>query len=398
MWNLSKEVKEKFLKCNTLPIPESDEDWENALIEAKEEGEDLSARLKQELEEVKKELLEVLPNRFVFYVENGTLNQPTLPISVREDYLQWVQEACKEFEQILDAAYEQTQQSVTYLPTTVQDVFAESLHDSTIERIDREGDSLHLYINTDGGFSSKSLIHFTFQNVTTEETDEPIQFGQWFIYYELQKTDVGFAFRVLFECPDAEWTITMKNMDAQYYYRPVAYATLSDEGKIDETSLAEYVAQLNPDYRYWLITPDVKCDIKALSETMTLENGNIEFGQNEMVITVGNERFTYDLGENNPIKFIYTDVYEDPYEQFNEPVPTVDIEEAALSDELELQVRAWNTMYANPKELAEIINRVLSQIEVTEENEMIVSVYVSHFYKEGILTEAVVKKHHKLID
>ena len=363
MWNLSKEIKEKFLKCTSLPIHESDEDWENALREAKEEGEDLIARLKEELEESKMELLAILPDRFIPYVENGTLNQPTLPKTVREDYLQWVQEAYKEFEQILDAAYENTQQSVTFLSPAVQDVFAESLHDSTIERIEREGDSLHLYINTDGGFSSKSHVHFTFQNVTAEESDEPIQIGQWLIYYELQKTVDGFAFRVLFDCPDSEWTITMKSMDAEYYYRPGFFTTLSDEGKIEETSLADYVAQLNPDYRYWLITPHVTCAIKALSENMTIENGKIEFGQNEMVVTLGNERFTYDLEEYNPIKFIYTDVYEDPYAHFSEPVPMEEIEAAAISDELELQVRAWNTMYANPEELADIINRVLSKIE-----------------------------------
>ncbi|WP_078379843.1 DUF4085 family protein [Sutcliffiella halmapala] len=99
----------------------------------------------------------------------------------------------------------------------MQDVFTQSLHDATIERIERSENILHLYINTDGGFSSKSLIHFTFQHVTTEETDEPLQVGQWLIYYELQKTDSGFAFRVLFECPEAEWTIAMKRLEAKYY-------------------------------------------------------------------------------------------------------------------------------------------------------------------------------------
>ncbi|SDM56008.1 DUF4085 family protein [Bacillus sp. OK048] len=398
MWNLSKEVKEKFLKCTTLPIHESDEDWEYALRDAKEEGEDLIARLKEELEEVKDELLRILPNRFIHYVDNGTLNQPTLPKTVREDYLQWVQEAYKKFEQILDAAYENTKQSVTFLSSAVQDVFAESLHDSTIERIEREGDTLHLYINTDGGFSSKSHVHFIFQNVKAEQVDEPIQVGQWLIYYELQKTVDGFAFRVLFDCPDSEWTITLKSMDAEYYYRPVTYATMNDEGKVEETSFADYVSQLNPDYRYWLITPHVTCAIKTLSENMTLENGKIEFGQNEMVVITGNERFTYKLEEYNPIKFIYTDVYEDPYAHFSEPVPREEIEAAAFSDELELQVRAWNTMYANPEELAEIINRVLSKMEITDENEMIVSVYANHFYKRGILTEEVVELYHKFID
>ena len=272
------------------------------------------------------------------------------------------------------------------------------MHDSTIERIEREGDTLHLYVNTDGGFSSKSLIHFVFKGVKSEVTDVPIQVGQWFIYDELQKTDDGFAFRVLFECPESQWTIAMKELDAQYFYRPKEFTILRDEDKLEDTSITEYIATLNSEYRYWFITPHVECAILSLSENIVIENGSIEFESNEMVVTVGNERFTYDLNEYNPIQFIYTDMYEDPYAHFNEPVPIEELEAAALNDDLELQVRAWNTLYANPKELADIINHVLWKMEITEENEMILSVYASHFYKEEILTEAVIEKFRTLID
>ncbi|MEC1523796.1 DUF4085 family protein [Neobacillus niacini] len=398
MWNLTKEAKEKFSKCHLLPIHESDDDWKMAITEAKAEGEDLIARLNEELEEVKEELLLVLPSRFIPYVEDGTLNQPTLPKNVRENYLQWMQDSAKEFEQTLDAAYEQTQQAVAYLPMAVQDVFAESLHDAIIERIEREGNTLHLYINTDSGFSTKFHIHLIFKDVIIEESDDLLQLGQWLIYYELQKTDAGFAFRVLFDCPEAEWTITMKGMDAQYYYRPMVYTRLRDEEKLEETSLAEYVSLLNPDYRYWLITPHLKSSINTFTDNLILNKGNFKLGQNEMVVSVENQRFIYDLTEYNPIQFIYTDVYEYPYAHFNEPVPTEQIEAAALGNDLELQVRAWNTMYANPKALADIINRVLWKIQITEENEMMVSVYASHFYKSEILIEAVLERYRNLID
>lgn len=393
MWNLSKEVKESYTKYNLLPIHETDQDWETALREAKEEGEDLIGQLKGELEDVKEELLDVLPSRFIQYVENGTLNQPTLPKTVREDYLQWMRTKDKEFEEILDAAYKQTQEAVTYLPTEVQNIFEESLHDSTIQRIERTNHTLHLYINTDGGFSSKSLIHFIFQNVLDEVSDEPLQVGQWLIYNELKKTEDGFAFRVLFDCPDAEWTIKMKNLDAKYYYRPLTYTKLSDEGALDEISFAEYVAQLNRKHHYWLITPHLTCEIRSFSENIHLENGKLEFRENEFVVTNGKSSFVYQLDEYNPVHFIYTDVYEDPYGHLNEQVPTDKIEAAIFSDELELQVRAWNTLYANAEELADIINQVLSKMTITEENEMMLHAYTSHFYKEGILTEPNIKKY-----
>lgn len=398
MWNISKEAKEKFRKYNLLPIHESDHDWELALREAKEEGDDLFTYLKEELNEVKEELLHVLPSRFIPYLENDTLNQPTLPKTIREDYLQWMREAGREFEQVLDAAFEQTKQAIPFLSTAVQDVFAESLHDSTIERIEREGDTLHLYVNTDGGFSSKSLIHFIFKGVKSEVTDEPIEVGQWIIYDELQKTADGFAFRVLFDCPESQWTISMKGLDTQYYYRPKEFTILGDNEKLKDTSITDYITTLNSEYRYWFITPHIECSILSLSENFVIENGSIEMGSNEMVVTVGNERFSYDLNEYNPIQFIYTDIYEDPYAHFNEPVPIEELEAAALTDDLELQVRAWNTLYANPKELADMINHVLWKMEITEENEMMLSVYTSHFYKEEILTEAVIEKFRALID
>jgi hypothetical protein len=397
MWNISKEVKDEFLKHNLLPIHETDEEWVMTLRAAQEEGEDLTTRLKEELAEVKEQLLHVLPSRFLPYLQDGTLNQPSLPIAVRMDYLKWVNDGCKKFEKALDAAYENTKNALAFLPATVLDVFEESLHDSTIARIEREQDVLHLYVDTDGGFSSKALIHFTFKGVSSEETVVPIQVGQWFIYDELQKTDDGFAFRVLFEAPESQWTITMKEMDAEYFFRPMDYTRLRDEEKLQDTSLEEYMEGLNPEHRYWFITPDDVYRIQSFSGKIDIENGSISFNDYETVVITEKDRYVYPLNVYNPINFIYTDKYEDPYAQLSEPLPSEEIEAAILSDDLELQVRAWNTMYTNPHELADIINRVLKKLTITEENEMMVSIYVNQFYQEEILSEEVIEQYQKLI-
>lgn len=309
-----------------------------------------------------------------------------------------MKESDEQFDKVLEAASERTNQALSFCPVTVQEIFSESLHDSTIERIEREQNTLHLYVNTDGGFSSKALIHFSFNGVISEETDEPLQLGQWFIYDELQKTDHGFAFRVLFECPESQWTIEVKDLDARYFYHPAEYTRLRDEEKLDYMSMTEYTARLNPDYLYWFITPDVECVIQSISGNMLIENGSIDFQENEMIVTVGREHYSYHLNEYNPISFIYTNVYEDPYEHLNEPVPSEDLVKAALSNDLELQVRAWNTMYANPHELVESINQVLSKLELKEENELMLSVYAGHFHKEGILNETIIKKYRNILD
>ena len=139
MWNISKETKVKFRKYNLLPIHESDHDWELALKEAKEEGEDLFTRLKEELDEVKEELLHVLPSRFIPYLENDTLNQPTLPKTIREDYLQWMREAGREFEQVLDAAFERTKQAIPFLSTAVQDVLRKACMTQQLSELNVKG-------------------------------------------------------------------------------------------------------------------------------------------------------------------------------------------------------------------------------------------------------------------
>lgn len=387
MWNISTEAKERFAQNNLLPIHESEEDWENAIREAKEEDEDLFATLKEELDEVREQLKHVLPNRFIPYLENDTLNHPSLPKAVREDYLEWMRKGDQEFEQILEAASENTQHAIPFLSAEAQEVFNESFHDSTIERMDRDGDSLHVYINTDGGFSSKALMHLIFKGILSEETDVPLQVGQWFIYDELQKTDDGFAFRVLFECPDSQWTISASEIDARYFYRPKQFTLLQDKDQLENMSLDEYVSMLDTEYSYWFITPDAEFKVHLQSGAFVIENGTLEMNENEMIVIAGNEKFTYDLDEYSPLQFIYTNIYESPYEHLKKPVPADELEAAALSDDLEMQVRAWNTLYSNPEEFVDIIHSILMKVEITEENEMMLHVYVRHFDKTGVLTE-----------
>lgn len=396
MWNVTKEARERFEKCNLLPIHESDEEWETVIREAKEEGEDLAASLREELEEVKEELLDILPSRFIPYVLDGSLNQPTLPKAVRMDYVQWMQEADKEFEDILDAASENTEQAITCLSNSVQSVLEESLHDTVIERIVREGETIHLYLNTDGGFSTKSLIHLIFEGVKREVSDTSIQVEQWLIYYELQKRGEGFAFRALFDSPQAEWTITMENMEAEYYYRPKEYRHLREEEQLEEITLLEYIAMLDQDHSYWFITPHIECSITSLSEGMAIEGGTVEIEKEQVVVTVGGKQYTYD---NEAMKgYIYTDNDEEILHRYEEPLPFDEIESAVLGSDIERQVQAWNTMYANPEALRDLINHVLAKVKMTDENEMMIEVYVNHFYHEGILTEAVTALYQDLLD
>ncbi|AJD89592.1 hypothetical protein JMA_02750 [Jeotgalibacillus malaysiensis] len=368
-WNINKESKELFRRQTLLPIPESAEEWEMIMEEADEEGCDLQKVHASELSEVREELGSVLPERFIPYLENGLLNQPELPDEVRNDYLKWIHESTTHFEEKLDAAYENKKEAAAFLSTEAADVFTDSLHDGILQRIERKADLLKLSIDLESGFSQKALIILTFKEIFSEVSDEPLQEGHWMVYDELLKTKDGFALRVLFDTPENQWTIHMKDIEARCFFRPQAYVKLKDEEKLETLSVSDYLTLLNPDHQYRFISSSIDESI-SLADSLRLDAHHTE----------------------HPAHCIYTDVYEDPYEHFHEEMPAEQIESAALSNEIELQVQAWNTLYQKPQEFKTMINHLLSQIELTEENEMWISVYAQHFYNEGVLNEEIVKQ------
>ncbi|KIL53502.1 hypothetical protein KP77_04780 [Jeotgalibacillus alimentarius] len=374
-WNIDKTAKELFRRQTLLPIPESDDEWHMLSREGEEEGITRREMHASELNEVNEELKTVLPERFIPYLENGQLNQPELPDDVRKDYLRWIRESEITFEQKLDAAYENKKNAAAFLTAEAADVFTDTLHDGVIQRIERADDTLRVSIDLDSGFSQKSLIILTFKGIVSEEADEPLQTGQWYIYDELQKGEDEFALRVLFESPESQWTLRFTEVEAECFFRPKEYVKLRDEEKLDGLSIHEYLGLLNENQHYRYISP-------LANESISLTDGlEPEFTE-----------------QDNPIRYIYTDIFEDPYAHVHEPMPSEQIEPALLSDDIELQVQAWNTLYQNPQSLAAVINRLLQKLELTDENEMVISIYVQHFYDHDVLDQENIRKFQSLID
>ncbi|MFC5464095.1 DUF4085 family protein [Lederbergia graminis] len=397
-WNLSLQAKYAFEKVNILPIPETDEDWDIHMEDAKEEGMDLQASLAAELNECKEQLLQVLPTRFHPYVHDGTLNTPQLPKHVREDYLNWMQGEERKFEAVLEAAHGNKEKTLAFLPTSVQEVYEQSLHDAVIERIERDDDLLKITLNTASGFTNKAIIELTFSGILAEHSEEPIEVGQWYIYDEMIKTRNGFALRVIFESPETEWTIEAKEITADYLYRPKAYHDVAEE---EDVKFNTFLEQLNPEFNYIFITPNFKSIIKGFTKEvpyLELEDGELGIENGEVYALYSGEKISIAPSLDDCISFIYTNVYEDPYAQFHEPLPADELESAALGEDMELHTRAWNTMYENPHEFADIINRVLMKVSFSEENEMIASVLVNHFKECGVLTDETLHKYQQFVE
>ncbi|MFF2175289.1 DUF4085 family protein [Lysinibacillus sp. NPDC058147] len=378
MWHLTLQEKKAYENAMKLLIHESDEEWIQSLAYAKENDIDLYKEKKQELDVLRNSLMNYVPLRFQPYILDSTLNTLKVPKHVRKEFLRWRDEQEQLFENILDAAYEEKQKTLAYMKPKEREVFEQSLHDAKVVSIHRTATQVVLTLDMAGGFTAKSIIYLTFNNIKSELGQVVPE--QFYIYDELRKTANGFALRVIFDCPEVEWTIEAEELEVEFYYRPKTYSDFAESG-----SFAAYVQTLQLENGLIFITPQLKKQVVGLQQHapfLIFENSHIN--ENEHGVYVDSIRVADKL--EDCIHFLHTDTYEDPYAHFSEPIPIQDLAEAALGTDLELKVRAWNTMYANPIQLAKEINHILMQMSPSQEDDMMQRVFIRHFNKEGILT------------
>lgn len=371
MWYLSLQKKKDAEPAHMLPIKETDEEWERDLQIAKEEGIDLAAELREWLDEVRDQLLQELPEKFHPYIHNHTLNTQDLPKTVREEYLAWTESLDQTFREVLQSAHEMKKQALPYLPQNTQDVYSDSLHDAQIQMFERDNESLAIMLNTSGGFTSKAIVILKF--ISIQQEIGQLEKGSYYIYDELQKTEDGFALRVIWECPEVEWTIYCKTIEAAYYFRPLAYHDVTEQ-----TDWQSFCKQLNPSYQHFIISDVV------IPWDFTMPDERTDG------VYIGNIKIANSLQEC--IELIYCDTYEDPYAIFSVPVPAEELEQAIVSNDLEWKTRAFNTLYANPLDHREVINRILQKIDTNEDNELMISIMVEHFMKLELLDEETMKR------
>lgn len=377
VWHLTIEEKRKFERTSLLPIQESDDDWDIVIREAEEEGRNLDEELSAELQEIREELLTFLPQRFHPYIYNRTINTPLLAKDVRNDYIEWMHGQQRIFEMILEQAGQGREEVMPILTKNAQEIFQDSLHDGVIANIERSGNDVAIMLNMESGFTPKAMIVLRFINVWNEEGSPEI--GSWYIYDELRKVNGRVALRVIFDCPEIQWTIECETIEAAYYFRPASYFE-REEG----IGLQDYIESLNSSYRYAFISDSIlPWDLKMPSE----KADGLYIEEVKVAETAA-----------ECIERIYCDTYEDPYAVFSIPLPVEELEEAALGDDVERRVRAFNTLYDTPSSNKEIINRIFHKIIIHEENEMMVSIMVNHFKKIGILDEKNTKKFQNILD
>lgn len=345
MFYLTKEKQSKVDVAHLLYYPDESPDMEL-----------LHAHIKQ-----LKESLYFIPEHFHGAILDGTLLTNNRLFS---DYINWCENVIFYNEEQLTLRYEKRDKIVHKLSESGASVFSETLHDGKLLCTKRQDGQVKLLFDMCGGFTTKAIIELTFIDAT-----ESGNLGNYYIYDELIETDEGFGLRVLSGNPYEEWTIFFKDVTAFYLFRPAA--TIEGE---QITTLAQLIEALNPNMNYFIMENDQFIEVE-LEQLRECENG----------IYVGTTCLASNLKEAK--RRIYCDQYEDPYAHFSDMIPLEQLEEAALSDDQVLRIRAFNTMFELGEEAAHIVNRVLTNIKVPEHEQILMEITASHFKNLDLLGE-----------
>ncbi|HEY4622699.1 MAG TPA: DUF4085 family protein [Solibacillus sp.] len=381
MWHLTYTDYLRQQQANALTLPE---DWDALYTYYRNDGVNPDRIHSEELAMVKDELLQVLPKRFIPYVEDGTINRPSLPEEVRQDFIQWQAQENAKFEELLGLTMIDFEEIKPKLEAKFAEVIEGGLHDAVITQIVDD----HIFINTEGGFTAKAFVILHLDNCTNRDGD--LQVGDTILYEETKLIDDQVALR--FITNRGEFTVQAAQIVADFYYRPMAYHELVANEVLPDVSAQTFINELDKTLEYVVIANNLALPITSFvvqgAELAQFDGGYI-FKQGQAIFaSINNELYELAPNELEWLSQIYTTTYVDPYAIFSEPVPSDELPAALQSTDLSLIVRAWNTLYENPTGHETLINKALIELaeNVDNENNVMLDVYVAHFDALGIIT------------
>ena len=381
MWHLTYNDYLHQQQANALTLPE---DWDALYTYYRNDGVNPDRIHSEELATVKKDLLNVLPKRFIPYVEDGTINRPSLPEEVRQDFIEWQAQENTKFEELLGLTMIDFEEIKHQLEPKFAEVIEGGLHDAVITQIVDD----HIFINTEGGFTAKAFVILHLDNCASRDGD--LQVGDTILYEETKLIHDQVALR--FITNRGEFTVQATQIVADFYYRPMAYHELVANEVLPDVSAQTFINELDKTLEYVVIATNLALPITSFvvqgAELAQFDGGYI-FKQGQAIFaTIENELYELAPNELEWLSQIYTTTYVDPYAIFSEPVSSDDLPAALRSTDLSLIVRAWNTLYENPTGHETLINKALIELaeNVDNENNVMLDVYVAHFDALGIIT------------
>ncbi|WAA11036.1 DUF4085 family protein [Fervidibacillus albus] len=404
---------------------ETDDEWED-FLQSFDSEKDAFEYLRCELRDEKDRLLKALPETFHPYVHNGSINQPTLPEQIRKQLILWQKGLEEKVEKTMGDAHRHFQHLQKELPPSFVQLMEEGLHDAQITYIFRKDDYLRLTLNREGSFSNSAAVVLEFFEIQTENCDLPLSEGMYWLYEEVDLAKDGFKLGVLFE-PLCEWEIVAKEFQMTKYFRNEAnFGFEEDEhGSKNECNVCDVEKRLNWKFPKAFLTflstfrsgkhnhpfvllHDTELEIEtflSLDEYERKEDyipfakckdGVIAFHINSKNIVYLNGVRQRVVAQNfeSFLQNMYAKEWIDEMELTIQTVPLEELEDAIFSNQLELNVQAWNTVIQDPASHQQLIEKALIFYlkHEDEEKQMIGQVYFNHIEENHLLPKEILKR------
>ena len=362
---------------------------QNILRDFEGDGEDIQAYLRDELERMKGRLLNVLPEEFHSSIEDGSINQPDLDKEVKARLLTWVKRQQQMYEAVVEQAHAHFESIRDQLPEGFVKIWGEGLHDASILHVVRKDDTIRLTLDGAGSFNKANRIVLTFHGVKEEHSESPLKEGQHWLYEEFDVHEAGAVFRVLVDGPMTQWTVVAKDVTIERYYKANNLPVWQDEDLIAGASVEE-ISEVEE--KLQAVFPAKYKELLAEQNGGQLTHGLIATA--EEVVDVGRLFVVEELvregellwiSQNIALKFsedseptvVYKGIgqiaenierfledgvsteYVDEMAIFSVPLIDEELEPALFGEDLDLMVRAWNTMYERPEDYVPLIEKGL---------------------------------------
>lgn len=126
--------------------------------------------------------------------------------------LEWTVDYEKRMNDLEQACIDNYNSIKEKLSQNVVQLHDSSLHDSVVKSVERiSKDTLIMILDCSGTFSEFDKLQVTFTGVTKCSIPENFE-GAWWLSHEIDLTNEGFEFGVLFDCPFEEVTICAKDV------------------------------------------------------------------------------------------------------------------------------------------------------------------------------------------
>jgi len=211
----TKEWYDEMQVAGFLTFPETEAEWEAYQEGYRADGVDPVKIQRQELEDLREDLLKFLPESFHPYIYAGTINSAYPSPELRDMIAKWEADHEARVDALLDDYSRHYASIKESLPPGAVLLTEKSLHDCVVNSAERPSDDvLVLRLDCRSGFHYFKEIQVTFTGVVEAFIPEDLADALW-LYNEIYLIGELVELHVLFDTPMTEVTIVSRDVQIE---------------------------------------------------------------------------------------------------------------------------------------------------------------------------------------